>query len=213
MPRTANAILVAGWRTAAALLSIGVALVSYRYLTASDTRSPQVLANLFARPFLLVHVVCAATALLIGPFQFLARYRNRRSGLHRLVGRIYVSGCMVGAAAGFVLALGATAGPIASAGFGTLALAWFASTWLGWRRAVQRRFAEHRAWMLRSWALTFAAVTLRLYLPLPPLLGIDFLDGYRAISWLCWVINLIVVEIWLRRGSVTRAPAEGLASA
>jgi hypothetical protein len=41
-------------------------------------------------------------------------------------------------------------------------------------------------------------VTLRLYLPLFPLLGIDFVDGYRAVSFLSWMPNLIVAEMYLR---------------
>lgn len=185
------------WYLVAAVLSIGVALFSYRYLTASELRAPDILANGYAAPFLVLHVIGAATALLIGPFQFIARFRTRRSGLHRYVGRVYVASCLLGGASGLPLALGSTAGPIAAAGFGLLAVAWLATTWLGWRSAVERRFVEHRRWMLRSFALTFAAVTLRLYLPLPPLLGIDFADGYRAISWLCWVPNLIVIEAYL----------------
>ena len=47
-------------------------------------------------------------------------------------------------------------------------------------------------------AMTFAAVTLRLYLPMIPLSGLSFVEGYRAISWLCWLINLAVVELHLR---------------
>ena len=72
-----------------------------------------------------------------------------------------------------------------------------------------RRIAEHRRWMIRSFALTFAAVTLRLYLPIFPLLGVSFLDGYRAVSFLSWVPNLIVAEIYLRGGFARRAaPAQ-----
>ena len=195
------------WRGTAAVLSVAIALFSYRYLTASDTRAPQILANAFASPFLLLHVLGAATALLVSPFQFLARFRNRRSGLHRLVGRVYVASCLLGGLAGLPLALGSTAGPVAAAGFGTLALLWLVTTALGWRRAVERRFAEHRAWMLRSWALTMAAVTLRLYLQLLPPLGIDFVDGYRTIAWLCWMPNLAAVELYLRWPRASAAPA------
>jgi hypothetical protein len=64
---------------------------------------------------------------------------------------------------------------------------------------MQRRFVDHRAWMIRSFALTFAAVTLRLYLPLAAVLSLDFVDAYRAISFLAWVPNLVVVELYLRR--------------
>lgn len=199
--------LIAAWHGAAAVLSISIALFSYRYLTVSDMRGEEILANSFANPFLTLHVLGAATALLVSPFQFLARFRGR-SGLHRMVGRVYVAGCLLGGVAGLPLALGSTAGPVASAGFATLALLWIVTTWLGWRHAVGRRFLKHRRWMLRSWALTMAAVTLRLYLPLPPLLGFDFVDGYRAIAWLSWAGNLVAVELYLRRPSRAAVSAE-----
>ena len=76
---------------------------------------------------------------------------------------------------------------------------------MGWRSAVQGRFAEHRVWMLRSFALTFAAVTLRLYLPIFPMLGLPLVEGYRVVSILCWVPNLILVELYLRREAAAEA--------
>jgi hypothetical protein len=62
----------------------------------------------------------------------------------------------------------------------------------------QGRIADHRDWMLRSYALTLAAVTLRLYLPASQIAGISFLIAYPAIAWLCWVPNLLVAE-WMTR--------------
>ncbi len=53
-----------------------------------------------------------------------------------------------------------------------------------------------RVWMIRSYALTFAAVTLRIWLPLSQVAGLPFAQAYPAIAWFCWVPNLIVVE-WL----------------
>lgn len=186
-------------RATAALLSVAVALVSYRYLAGVGPRAPQILANLFARPWLALHVAGAATALLLGPAQFVAGLRAAAPRLHRWIGRSYVLGCLLGAVAGLVLAFGSTAGPVATFGFGTLSLLWIVTNVEGWRAALQRRFADHRAWMIRSFALTFAAVTLRLYLPLFPLLGVDFVDGYRAVSILSWVPNLILAELYVRR--------------
>jgi hypothetical protein len=92
------------------------------------------------------------------------------------------------------------AGPLAQTGFGALAVLWIAATAQAWRMILAGRVAEHRRWMIRSFALTFAAVTLRLYLPLPPLMGFGFLEGYAVIAWLAWVPNLIVAEIYIRRG-------------
>lgn len=185
-------------RGLAALLSIGVALFSYRYLVPVGPLAANVTANPFALPWLAIHVAGAATALLIGIFQFLPRLRTRAPGVHRWIGRTYVLACTFGGVSGLMLAFGSIAGPIAAGGFGLLALLWVSITVHAWRLAVNRRFAQHREWMIRSWALTFAAVTLRLYLPLAPLLGVDFMVGYRAIAWLCWVPNLIAAELYLR---------------
>jgi predicted ABC-type exoprotein transport system permease subunit len=75
---------------------------------------------------------------------------------------------------------------------------WFIVTANALRLAMAGRIAEHRRWMIRSFAMTFAAVTLRLYLPVPPLLlHMSFIEGYRAISWLCWTLNLAAVEVFL----------------
>jgi uncharacterized membrane protein len=200
-----NTMVSRGLWALAAVLSVGVALVSYRYLAPGALIPPDIGKNLFARPWLLLHAGFAATALLLGPAQFLPKLRARRPGLHRAMGRIYVAACLIGGAAGLVLAAGTNAGPIAVAGFGVLAVLWIYATAQAWRLAMQRRFTEHRRWMIRSFALTFAAVTLRLYLPFGPMLGYEFLEAYRVISWLAWVPNLIVAELYLARGRVRAA--------
>jgi hypothetical protein len=54
--------------------------------------------------------------------------------------------------------------------------------------------------MLRNYSLTFAAVTLRIYLPLAAaIMHLSFIPSYRVISWLCWVPNLVVAEALVRR--------------
>jgi uncharacterized membrane protein len=180
-------------------LSAAVAIYSYRYLPRVGLLAPNVLDNRLANPWLDLHVAGAATGLVLGPLQFIAALRRRSPGLHRALGRVYIAGCLVGATGGFALALGATAGPVATVGFGLLALFWAGATLQAWRLALQRRFAQHRVWMMRSFALTFAAVSLRLGLAALPLLRVDFLDGYRALSFLSWMVNLAILEFALIR--------------
>jgi hypothetical protein len=96
------------------------------------------------------------------------------------------------------MAFGTTAGPIATAGFASLAVCWIIANVQGWRLAMARRLDAHRAWMLRSFALTFAAVTLRIYIVVLPMLGVAPIDAYRAASFLAWIPNLILVELYLR---------------
>lgn len=189
-----------------AVLSVGIALYALHYLIPGSGGPPEILANPFAKPWLYVHVGCGGVALLIAPFQLWPRMRNRYRQVHRWVGRVYVVAALVGGVAGFLMALGSWAGPIASVGFGALAVLWAGTTAQGWRLARAGRYVEHRQWMIRSFALIFAAVTLRIYLPVAQIAGLDFPVAYRAISWLCWVPNLLLAEAYLARGR-TRAVA------
>lgn len=176
-----------------------IALVSFRYLFGLGPVPSPIAANAFASPWLVLHVAGAALALLVSPLQLFPRLRGRVPGLHRWLGRLYVLGCTLGGIAGVPLAYGTTAGPIATVGFGALALAWLVTTTLGWLSATRGQLTGHRSWMVRSFSLTYAAVTLRLYLALLPVLPVAFMDGYRAVAFLCWVPNLFIAEVFLRR--------------
>jgi len=79
---------------------------------------------------------------------------------------------------------------------------WLTSTGIAYRHIRARNQPAHRRWMIRSYALTFAAVTLRIYLPLSQVYGIPFEPAYQTIAWMCWVPNLVVAE-WI----ILRQPA------
>ena len=181
-----------------ALMCLAVALFSARFLLPEPFLAQGMAVHLEARPLVfLVHVAGGVTALALGSFQ-LVTWRGPRRAWHRRAGRTYIAACLAGAVAGFGLAVTSTAGPIAALGFGLLVVAWFGTTFLGWRKAVEGQFGQHRRWMIRSLSLTFAAVTLRLMLPLIPLTGLEFVEGYRAVAFLCWIPNLLLTELWLR---------------
>ena len=198
--------LTSVWLWTATVLAAAIALTAYRYLLPGMPGAPaNVLANQFARTGALVlHAGVSATALLLGALQFFPRIRTRWPAWHRRAGTVYVICCMIGGVAALLLALGTSAGPIGSAGFGLLGLLWLGTTAQAWRYARARDFVRHRRWMTRSYALTFAAVTLRLYLPVVFIAHLNPDVGYRAISFLCWVPNLIVAELWLRYGGGVR---------
>ena len=182
----------------AVIVCLGIAFYASRYLFDGPGLSDFVLANGNALPWLKIHIGGGILALLIGPWQFVTRTRIVWYGLHRWAGRVYVIACLGGGTAGLILALGTVQGPIARSGFAGLALAWLATTATAWLKVRGGDYAAHRRWMIRSFALTFAAVTLRIYLPIPPALGYDFDQGYRAIAWLCWVPNLLLAELYVR---------------
>ena len=180
-----------------ALMSVLVASVSSRYVLGIGTVPGIVAANRFFDPWLALHAAAAASALLVGPFQFLASIRARYPGLHSWAGRVYVAACLTGGVAGIWLAIGVSTGAVARYGFLALAIVWLVSTALALRAVLKRDFAGHRRWMIRSFALTLAAVTLRIYLPAALFAGIDLTAAYPAIAWLCWVTNLAAAELYL----------------
>ncbi len=181
------------------VLALGTALVSAQYLLPEvPFPASLMLGHIVDRPIaVLAHIGGGVTALALGSVQLVTR-RGPRRIWHRWAGRTYVTACLISAVAGFWLALHTVMGPVAAAGFSGLAVAWFGTTIMGWRKAVAGEFAQHRRWMIRSLSVTFAAVTLRILIPLSPLTGLEFYDAYRAISFLCWVPNLLLVEAWLR---------------
>lgn len=143
-----------------------------------------------------VHIAASSLALLLLPLQGVPTLRRRGSPVHRWVGRGYVAAAIIGGVSGTVAAFATTSGPIAAAGFAALGVAWVGATLVAIGQARRRRLAAHRAWALRSAALAFAAVTLRLELPLADALGLGWDLAYPAIAWLCWIPNLVVAQ-WL----------------
>ena len=178
-------------------LSVGVGLYGLSYLT-GHAAPPGPAANHAGRGWLIVHASCAGMALLLGPWQFVASIRALRPALHRLIGRTYVTLCLVGGLTGAVLAWNTSSGPVARWGFLLLAAAWLTTTSTAYLAVRRRDFFSHRRWMIRSFSLTFAAVTLRLYLPLSAVPGLSFDLVYPLTAWAAWIPNLIVAEIWLR---------------
>lgn len=196
MPRLGFATLL--------LLSLavaGYALVAYSVLPLGAAVHPDMRAS-FAEHRLAVyaHVFGSAVALLLGPLQFWARLRAQRPALHRLLGKAYLgAGVGLGGLAGLALAPSAYGGLPSTLGFACLALAWLYTAVHALGAAQARDFAQHRRWMIRNFALTFAAVTLRIYLPGAMAAGVPFEVAYPVIAWLCWLPNLIVAEWLLRR--------------
>lgn len=168
----------------------GVAMAA----TGFDLLPDDIAANGLLRA-LQVHIVASSVALLLVPWQLWPAVRAKAPRLHRGIGRAYVVAAVLGGGSGAIAAVGTTHGPVAAGGLGVLGVVWVATTVAAFRAAMRGDFATHRRWAIRSFALAFAAVTLRLYLPVSGLLGLSFDAAYPAIAWLCWVPNLLVTRL------------------
>lgn len=192
-------------RTAWAVMALpAVAIAGYAlWGMAFPAARPPFMADLFARaPLLMViHIGGGSAALILGAVQVNRRIRSRFLLLHRWLGAGYAVAVLLAGTAALALAPSSFGGTVTHLGFGGLGVCWIATTILAVRSILRLDIPAHRRWMYRSYALTLAAVTLRIYLPLSHALGIGFEDAYRAVSWLCWVPNLVIVEVWLLAGS------------
>ena len=188
-----------------ALLAFGVAgyaAVAYGLLPLGALVHPAMKASFLSHAgAVYLHVFASALALACGPLQFSARLRTRRPRVHRWVGRAYLGiGVLLGGLSGLWLAVHAFGGPVAKTGFGLLALAWLSTGTAAYRAIRRGDVATHRQWMVCNFSLTFAAVTLRLYLPGAMAAGVPLEAAYPVIAWLCWVPNLAVGS-WIARRS------------
>jgi uncharacterized membrane protein len=196
-----------GWGLMA-LLTLALLVQGGRYLTLNPANYfPQqqavYVANVAA---ITLHIAGAMLATLIGPIQFLPKITTRRFvRFHRWLGRTYLIGVLVGGLAGLYMATLAYGGFPARLAFGMLALLWLGTGFMAYRHIRAGRIQIHRQWMIRNYSLTFAAVTLRLWLIAFQIAGLDFVESYITVAWLCWVPNLLIAEVIVSRGRPQRA--------
>jgi uncharacterized membrane protein len=168
---------------------------------------------------LVVHIFTATLAIVLGPLQFMAKVRAHRK-IHRIIGRVYLLGGVLPAGVTAVPVALLSGRPITQVGLTIAAVLWLVTGFLAYRAVRRRDFTAHREWMMRNYALTFLAVTSRILVPLMLVAQIPFTpggrDAIRALApdmtpigqTLGWIINLIIVEIVIRR-----APTRSLRTA
>ena len=133
-----------------------------------------------------LHIAGSMGALLAGPWQFSQELRARALNLRRWLGRFYLLEVALGSVADFAMALVSEQGLATHLGFGILAVLWFLTGLDAYRTVRRGNIEAQRRWMIRNFALTLAAVTLRNELPFMRFaLDWPFPRSYITVSWLC----------------------------
>src|SRR3954454_21343714 len=154
-----------------------------------------------------VHVYMSIWVLLAGFTQFSKRVRNGYPALHRGLGYIYaIDVLFITGPAGLIMGFYANGGITSKVAFVTLAVLWITCTAMAVKKAKEGDYDAHRDFMIRSYALTLSALTLRAWkwsinnsVELPPM------DVYRAVAWLGWVPNILLAEFIIWRYRYTAA--------
>ncbi|MFB9833447.1 DUF2306 domain-containing protein [Actinoallomurus acaciae] len=217
------ALLVLGVVCAAALVYL---LTAYIPPEMSRSRVPE--TGIFAYVLLVTHIFTASVALIAGPLQFWPWLRRHRKA-HRWIGRAYLFvGVFPSAVISIPVSLQTSSFGVSSQlATGIFSIVWFGTGYAAYRAARRRRYADHRQWMIRNFALTFGKVTNTL-LQVPVYLLVAAQDGSigrgddatlithdiaGTTSWLAFVLNLLIVEWYIQRrygslrASRTVAPA------
>lgn len=204
-----RAVHVLGW--------VGVALcalyAAYALASAGGTVIAAVRGDPVERalpPLFALHAVAGAVALLAGALQLRLGpgLAGRRTTGHRLVGRIYVVSVLATAAAGVAVTARFDVG-LALWAFVLEAALWVGATALAYRRARARRFAAHRTWMTRSFALTLFFITFSLAHPAVELAAWSRPVTYGVAVLMSVGVNLGAAEVWLRASRDRVSRAEG----
>ena len=139
------------------------------------------------------HFTGGGLALCLGALQL---WSKSGSQLHRWLGRGYCLCVLIGAMGGLYLSFHSHLGLVTGLGFFILAVLWITTTLLALKFALSHQIDAHRRWILRSFALSCAAISLRALLPLLSLV-FNFETSYILVAWLSWGINLALIEIYL----------------
>jgi uncharacterized membrane protein len=150
-----------------------------------------------------VHVYSSMWVLLAGFTQFSKTIQNSYAKVHRSFGYIYVAEVLlITGPAGLLMGFYANGGLPSKISFVTLAVLWISFTAIALIKVRKGDYRAHRNFMMRSYALTLSAITLRAWkwsitnsFELPPM------DVYRAVAWLGWVPNLAIAELLIWRYS------------
>lgn len=148
-----------------------------------------------------IHVYASLWVLFAGFTQFSKWLQRNNPSLHRTLGYVYVLNVLlITGPAGLIMGFYANGGLFSRIAFVLLAVLWIFFTAMALIKAKQKDFKAHRNYMIRSYALTLSALTLRAWkyaitntITVPPM------DVYRVVAWLGWVGNLIFAEFLILR--------------
>ena len=154
------------------------------------------------RGWLLLHIVGGIIALLTGPVQLWLGLSDRGMEWHRRMGIGYMTGVAIGSLGAFYLSTHTDFGWVFGAGLFALATAWVTTTTLAYLAIKRSLIDQHKEWMIRSYVVTFAFVTFRIftdYVPYEVWWGISMQDMSNAVIWPVWVMPLLAYEMLLAR--------------
>ncbi|MBO9702162.1 MAG: DUF2306 domain-containing protein [Sporocytophaga sp.] len=148
-----------------------------------------------------IHVFSCFFCLLAGFTQFSNSLIQNNKILHKLFGRLYAYNILlINFPVGLVLAICANGYLPSKLAFLTLDFLWFTFTLQAVVAIRNGEILKHKEYMIRSYALTLSALSLRLWkLVFVTFTAMDNTTIYMIDAWIGFLINLLIAEIFIRR--------------
>ncbi|MEM9687917.1 MAG: DUF2306 domain-containing protein [Pseudomonadota bacterium] len=147
------------------------------------------------------HCVAGAIFAVLGPLQFASPLRRKFPIAHRISGRIFLPVAIVSGVFGLTMSVSF---PMFGFSYnqiiGVAASAFMIFAFVhAYRLVRQRRFAEHREWMMRGFATGMGVALFRVLLEyvLQPA-GMSFVDAWNVVTAVSFPMTLGAAEIWIR---------------
>lgn len=159
-----------------------------------------IIHNQFWKGAFFIHVFTSCFCLIAGFTQFSNKIKSNYPKVHRYIGWLYIVDvlCFAGPT-GLIMGFYANGGLTSQFAFITLSVLWIATTYIALHSILKKDYRRHQKFMIRSYALTLSAITLRAWKVL-----IVFairphpMDAYMLVAWLGWVPNLLFAEWYIR---------------
>ncbi len=188
-------------------ITLAISIMSWHYF-GSDAAGilrgkPDAVMN-WLPTILRIHIAGGMLAMASGCALWYTSRRLSRFGAHRWLGRLYALSILVSGAASACIAPWAIGGAASTFGFLGLASAWWYFTFRAVALAIKGDLAGHRRAAAFSLSVTFSSLTFRMFLLIPLLTSLPFVSVYQFASWACWIINLGLVALFLRKKATQR---------
>ncbi|MEH1102313.1 DUF2306 domain-containing protein [Micromonospora sp. CPCC 205561] len=186
---------------------------SYLSLDPSQSRSgldPSVSAHF---GILVAHVVFGNVAMVTVLLQLWPWLRRNHPKVHRISGRVYIlAGVLPATGLALFALIPLRPTQAGSIGLATMGVLWVATTAVGWRRARQHRYAEHRRWMIYSFALALGTTwgrVISVVLTTFPSLTVSVDVLVEVANWFGWTVNLLIAHWWIESRAKRSSKAGG----
>ena len=161
--------------------------------------------------YLVPHAFFAATAMLLGAFQFSNRLRARYLKVHRTLGYVYVVSVFISGPLGLPVAKRIDSLSLAAAS-GVQAFGWMVTTAIALYCVRHGNITQHRRWMIRSYPFAMVFTVARIIIPFPAVLRLGF-PGIEMVVWSTIALAAFLPSIFLDWRAIVARPAAKSAAA